>query len=105
MTSLAKVNPPAFFESDELRTPVKPSVPRKRARGLSREDQQVVIALGMLRRDLENLHNRYDQTTDPLLVDSLIYELKSVNIKYKYYLHLCKEKGIVGGGPVWTGQP
>lgn len=67
----------------------------KKTRTLSAEDQQIVVALSTVERDLAYLHNRYDQTTDPLLVDSIIYELKAAHMKYVYFLNLCKEKGIV----------
>lgn len=97
MTNTARQ--PLYMEDVEIETtPVKQGVKqktRKTSRMLSGEDQQIMMALNTVRRDLECLHNRYDQTTDPLLVDSIIYELKAANIKYMYYLHLCKEKGIV----------
>ncbi|MCL2841090.1 MAG: YaaL family protein [Defluviitaleaceae bacterium] len=64
---------------------------------LSREDMEIVAALEAVKSDMDFLHNCFDHTTDAILVDSLIYELKAANLKYKYYLNLCKEKGIVGG--------
>ena len=111
MTNVAKVQTAMLLGQHEPEinssTLIKETETKKSKRkgALTNEDQQVVIALNKLKHELEDLHNRYDQTTDPLLVDSLIYELKAVNIRYIYFLHLCKEKGIVGGGPVWTEQP
>lgn len=109
MTNLARQ--PAYFENPSVtdapivKTRViaahsdrsRDTARKKKARGLSREDQQIVAELNTVRREMEFLHNRYDQITDPLLVDSLIYELKAANVKYTYYLQLCKEKGIVNG--------
>jgi len=69
----------------------------KKSKRLSREDIEVVAALEAVRSDIEFLHNCFDQTTEAILVDSLIYELKAANLKYQYYIGLCKEKGIVCG--------
>ena len=68
-----------------------------KSKRLTREDIEIVAALEAVKSDMEFLHNCFDHTTDAILIDSLIYELKAANLKYKYYLNLCKEKGIVGG--------
>jgi len=47
-----------------------------------------------LRRELEILHNKFDQATEPTLVDSIIYEMQAVQMRYVYYLNVCKEHGI-----------
>ena len=64
---------------------------------LTREDIEIVEALEAVKSDMEFLHNCFDHTTDAVLVDSLIYELKAAHLKYQYYLNLCKEKGIIHG--------
>jgi hypothetical protein len=69
----------------------------KKSKRLSREDLEIVAALEAVKSDMEFLHNCFDHTTDAILVDSLVYELKAANLKYQYYLNLCKEKGIVHG--------
>jgi len=81
-----------------------PAMPRAKrvkqatkSKRLTREDMEIVAALEAVQSDMEFLHNCFDHTTDAILIDSLIYELKAANLKYKYYLSLCKEKGIVGG--------
>ena len=68
----------------------------KKLKRLTREDFEIVAALEAIKSDMEFLHNCFDHTTDAILVDSLVYELKAANLKYQYYLNLCKEKGIVG---------
>jgi len=70
---------------------------RKKSTRLSREDIEIVAALEAVRSDMEYLHNRFDQTTEAILVDSLIYELKAANLKYQYYIGMCKQRGIVCG--------
>jgi len=68
---------------------------RKKSKRLSREDIERVAALEAVRSDMEFLHNCFDQTTEPILVDSLIYEIKAANLKYQYYIGQCKLKGII----------
>jgi hypothetical protein len=70
----------------------------KKSKKLTREDMEIVAALEAVKSDMEFLHNCFDHTTDAILVDSLVYELKAANLKYQYYLNMCKEKGIVHGG-------
>jgi len=65
---------------------------------LSQEDIEVVAALEAVKSDMEFLHNCFDHTTEAILIDSLIYELKAANLKYQYFINLCKEKGIVCAG-------
>ena len=77
-------------------TPKKEKRPRK-SRRLSAEDIQIVAALEAVRSDMDFLHNCFDQITEPILVDSLIYEMKAANLKYQYYISQCKQKGIVCG--------
>lgn len=70
---------------------------RSKTKRLSKDDIEIVAALEAVRSDMEFLHNSYDQITEPLLIDSLIYELKAANLKYQYYINQCKQKGIVCG--------
>ena len=74
----------------------------KKARRLTEEDIEIVAALEAVKSDVDFLHNCFDHTTDTILIDSLIYELKAANLKYQYYLNLCKEKGIVCESPLTT---
>ena len=71
---------------------------RAKAKRLSQEDIEIVAALEAVKSDMEFLHNCFDHTTDAILIDSLIYELKATTLKYQYYIGLCKEKGIVSTG-------
>jgi len=77
--------------------PIRREHKPKKSKRLSREDIEIVAALEAVRSDMEFLHNCFDHTTEPILVDSLIYELKAANLKYQYYISQCKEKGIVCG--------
>ncbi|MCL2204834.1 MAG: YaaL family protein [Defluviitaleaceae bacterium] len=69
----------------------------KVTRTLSAEDFELVQALEAIREELAHLHSRFDQVTDEILTDALIFELKAAGLKYKYYHNKLKEKGIVHG--------
>ena len=64
---------------------------------LTREDYELVTALSQAQSDVDHLHNCFDQAVDETLLDALTYELKAATLKYKYYLNLCREKGITCG--------
>ena len=59
------------------------------------DDQSIKLAIMTLRRELEDLHNMFDQATESMLIDSIIYEMQAVRLRYMYYLDLCKQRGIV----------
>jgi len=85
--------PPIWKEEKKARKKSRKSISKR----LSQDDIEIVAALEAARSDMEFLHNCFDNTTEPILVDSLIYELKAANLKYQYYINQCKEKGIVCG--------
>jgi hypothetical protein len=62
---------------------------------ISLEDYDIIVNLNSLNSELKSIHSCLDNVTDPILIDSYIYEIKALNMKYKYYLKMCKEKGIV----------
>jgi hypothetical protein len=97
MTNLAAS--PVYAENPEIG--ILPSATYKKAkrinniRELSAEDEQIIMELNRVKGDLENLHNRFDHTVEPLMLESIMYELKAANLKFMYLLNLCKDKGIV----------
>ena len=76
--------------------PIAQPMPKKKYK-LGEEDIEIVAALEAVRSDMEFLHSCFDQITEPILVDSLIYELQAANLKYQYYISKCKERGIICG--------
>jgi len=72
--------------------------PRKKEGLLTEEDQYIIESAMRLKGDLDFLHNRFDHATDTFLIDSLIYEIQATQLRYKFYLDLCKERGITWGG-------
>lgn len=58
------------------------------------ERAQVMDGIGYVKNRLKTLYSLFDCITDEELIDSLIYEMISLNSKYKYYLRVAKEEGI-----------
>jgi len=73
---------------------------RAKSQALSYEDMLIVAALEEAASEMAFIHSRFDHITEDILIDCLIYELKAVSLRHKYFLDLCKEKGIVGGNPI-----
>lgn len=65
---------------------------------INNEDLEILYMLEKIKDDLDNLHNSFDQVTEPVLIDSCIFEIQSLHMKYKYYLQKCKERGLVAHG-------
>lgn len=73
--------------------------PRSKKQKNRSEDQELVKILEGLKTDLDFLYNNFDHVTDPTLIDGTIYEIMALQMKYKYYLRLCKSHGVYGGEP------
>lgn len=69
---------------------------RSKKRKISPEDRDVAKILEQLKTDLDFLYNSFDHVTDPILIDGYIYEIMALQMKYKYYLRLCKNRGLYG---------
>jgi hypothetical protein len=46
---------------------------------------------------LNSVYSKLDIVTEPELIDSYIYELKAIQLKYQYLLQQAKELGIIAG--------
>ena len=67
-----------------LKKPIKPG----KADNTLESDEKA--ALAALKKELDQLHNGFDVATDPILIDSLIYQIMSVNMRYKFHLNKCR---------------
>lgn len=85
---------PAELQTQKYIKPKKAKI-SKAAFKLKNEDMEILVMLEKLKRELDFLHNNFDQITDPVLIDSCIFEMKAIHMKYQYYLNECKERGIV----------
>jgi len=72
---------------------------RTKTQELSPEDIDIMAGLHEAAEDMALIHSCFDHVTEEILVDCLIYELKAASLRHKYFLDLCKEKGIVSGNP------
>ncbi|MCL2575583.1 MAG: YaaL family protein [Defluviitaleaceae bacterium] len=68
---------------------------KRKQKTLSQDDIFILSALEKLQKDLENVHRSLDEVSDPDLIDSFVYELNAINMRYKVYLQMCKERGLV----------
>jgi len=98
---MANVKQPTVYVSENW-TPLPQKATKKKekppeSKRLSHDDMQLVEALEAVKSDIAFLHNCFDQATDAIIIDSLTYEIKAMNLRYEYYLTLCKQKGIVNG--------
>lgn len=69
---------------------------KTKPRELSVDDVDVVAAVNEAAEDMAQIHKCFDHVTEEILVDCLIYELKAVSLRHKFFLDLCKEKDIIG---------
>jgi len=73
------------YESQKLTMPRHPN---------EEDEQDILSAVRVLSGELEVLNSRFDNETDPRLIDSIIYEMQAVQLRYMYYIDICKERGI-----------
>lgn len=57
-------------------------------------DISLVDAISTIRERIDVTVSNLNNATDPLLIEGYVYELKSLNMKYDYFLKQCKERGI-----------
>ena len=70
-----------------------------KTKALSIEDMEIVMALEETAVEMAYIHSCFDYITEDILIDCLIYELKAVSLRHKYFLDMCKNRGIVSGNP------
>ena len=69
--------------------------PQKITKQEMQEDMRILKTLDKIKLDLEAAHQYFDEATDETLIDVYIYELKALNMKFKYYHEICKERGLI----------
>lgn len=62
------------------------------------DDEQIINMLCDVKRELDYVHSSFDYITDDVLIDSYIYEIQALNMKYEYYIKLCRERGLIADG-------
>lgn len=61
---------------------------------IQEENREIVKILEELQDEMEFLYNSFETLTEPILVDSCVFQLQALNMRYQYYLSLCKERGV-----------
>ncbi|MCL1936143.1 MAG: YaaL family protein [Defluviitaleaceae bacterium] len=80
---------------EEKRRPIKSGRKlRKINSHILQEDLEILEILETLKEDLTYIHACLDEITEPLLIDSYIFEVQAINKKYQFYLQLCKARGL-----------
>lgn len=62
------------------------------------ERMEIISGMAAIKERLETAREVFNSTTDEALIDSCIYEIISLNAKYRYFLRIAKEKGIRAEG-------
>ncbi len=78
----------AFVRKDKL------GKKQKANSGMS-ETEDIVFIIKGLERELEFIHASLDNVTDPSLIDSFVFELKAIHMRYEYYMRICKDKDAI----------
>ena len=61
---------------------------------LCSDEKNILEKKKKIREDLFVLENKLNYETNIDLIDSYIYEIKALQMRYKFYIGLCKEKKI-----------
>ena len=64
--------------------------------GIVPEDAELIASLQLVKDNLNHAHRSFDITTDKAMLDSISYEIMSLNKKYEYFLRRCKDRGLLG---------
>ena len=68
---------------------------RKSNNHILEEDLEILENLEFIKEDLSHAHDCLNHITDPLLIDSFIFQIQSLNKMYQFYHNLCRDKGLV----------
>ena len=58
------------------------------------DEKNILENIKKIREDLFVLENKLNYETNIDLIDSYIYGIKALQMRYKFYIGLCKEKKI-----------
>lgn len=63
---------------------------------LTQEDRELLLALESVKKNLDTVYINFEYATDHALIDSYIYEVKALQLKYEYIMKEIKQRGIQG---------
>jgi hypothetical protein len=61
---------------------------------ITQEDRELLQALETVKKNLETVYINFEYATDTALIDSYIYEVKALQLKYEYIIKEIKQRGI-----------
>ena len=64
---------------------------------VDKETEYIINQLQSIKEKLSGAKQSFEFASDDNLAESLIYEIMSLESKYRYFLRLAKEKNIVSG--------
>jgi isoleucyl-tRNA synthetase len=62
---------------------------------ISEEDKAILQAIDQIKVDLNSIYKSLDFATDPALIDSFIFEMNALNMRYKFYIEECRQRGLI----------
>ena len=54
----------------------------------------IIVAIRQVCANLDSVHNRFESETDPDLIEASIFEMQSLQAKYRYLLRVARNEGI-----------
>ncbi|MBQ4338887.1 MAG: DUF2508 family protein [Clostridia bacterium] len=70
---------------------------RKKVRMPTKEElkeAQMVEEIRKTRLELESAYNRFENESNEVMLDSVIYEIQSLRARYRFLLQIAREQGI-----------
>ena len=61
---------------------------------ISLEDKALLLEMFAAKSELDNIRRKYEYVTEPEMVASCIYQMHSVQERYRYLLGCVREKGL-----------
>jgi len=70
----------------------------KDSRAITEEDRALLLLLQSIKTNLDAVYINFEYATDTDLIDSYIYEVKALQLKYEYIIKEIKQRGIHAQG-------
>lgn len=68
------------------------------------DQEDLIVSIEKVKKALNCAYANFEFVTEPELVDSYIYEVKAMQLKYEYLLQQAKALGIISNRFEYTGN-
>lgn len=68
-----------------------PNLWNKADDGLTEEEKHIIELLKETQEEIDHIHNKYEFATDQSIIDSYIYQLKALHLRYEHLLNEVKK--------------